>query len=311
MFPDPTFGEFINKDYIILKMDLDKGSYDDFQKIYSIKSFPTFVFFNGDKQEITRFSGASSKEGALIEKIKEVMEPTNSWFVFEKNFKDDVNTVDVYLEKLFGVQDTNKAQQVALEAFNRMSAEQKFSEKSLDLWKKAISSEKSELYKILIDNYKQGSNVVGKKEYTAYLSSIFRNIVYSSMMRKYTANDKRLEGFRQMYDENKLLKSTVTDYMITNYREIETDKKLNIGEMCYQLAKNMTDSERDFAYSTFRSKSERLYEVADYIVTFDKREAEVEAFKAKIEKVKNTLTFAEKIKQMTETRKKMEEAGQK
>lgn len=59
VFTQPEVGNFMNKSYVSIKIDMEKGEGPALAKKYEVGAFPTFLIFNGDGNEVGRFMGGS------------------------------------------------------------------------------------------------------------------------------------------------------------------------------------------------------------------------------------------------------------
>ncbi|WP_228376947.1 thioredoxin family protein [Chryseobacterium vrystaatense] len=57
IFPLQTVGDFYNSHFVNAKIDMEKGEGIDLAKKYNVKAFPTYLFINGDGEEVHRKLG--------------------------------------------------------------------------------------------------------------------------------------------------------------------------------------------------------------------------------------------------------------
>ncbi|MCO6476042.1 MAG: thioredoxin family protein [Phaeodactylibacter sp.] len=65
VFPDEKVGEFYNRHFINLKLDMEKGEGLTFRKTYPVSAFPTLYFINGDGEVVDKVRGAQDVDGFL------------------------------------------------------------------------------------------------------------------------------------------------------------------------------------------------------------------------------------------------------
>jgi len=61
-FPDPKVGEFYNKNFISVKIDMEKGEGPMFRQTYPVQSFPTLYYIDAKGEVLFRAVGARSAE---------------------------------------------------------------------------------------------------------------------------------------------------------------------------------------------------------------------------------------------------------
>ncbi len=65
VFPDEKVGEFFNRHFINMKLDMEKGEGLTFRKTYPVSAFPTLYFINGDGEVVDKVRGAQDVDGFL------------------------------------------------------------------------------------------------------------------------------------------------------------------------------------------------------------------------------------------------------
>ncbi len=70
VFTQPEVGAFMNKSYVSIKIDMEKGEGPALAKKYEVGAFPTFLIFNGDGNEVGRFMGGSEAP-EFIQRVKD------------------------------------------------------------------------------------------------------------------------------------------------------------------------------------------------------------------------------------------------
>lgn len=72
-FKDFLLSDYFNKNFISLKMDMEKGSGIDFKKKYAVTAYPTLLFLDGDGKVIHRSVG-SAPASVLLDKTKKALD---------------------------------------------------------------------------------------------------------------------------------------------------------------------------------------------------------------------------------------------
>ncbi|NOT38848.1 MAG: thioredoxin family protein [Saprospiraceae bacterium] len=101
-FPDPTVGEYYNTNFINIKVDMEKEEGPQLAQKYSVGSYPTLLYIDGDGKVVYRTAGMRGPED-FIELGKEVMKKIDKSAGFEKMYnegKKDGETVLAYIKSL-------------------------------------------------------------------------------------------------------------------------------------------------------------------------------------------------------------------
>lgn len=101
-FPDPTVGEYYNANFINLKVDMEKDEGPKLAKTYSVGSYPTLLYLDGDGKVVHRTAGMRGPED-FIELGKEVMKKLDKSADLEKLYnegKRDGASVLAYIKAL-------------------------------------------------------------------------------------------------------------------------------------------------------------------------------------------------------------------
>ncbi len=101
VFPQEIVGNYMNPNFVCLKMDMEKGEGPELAKKLQISAYPTFVFFNSRGQEVGRFLGGCQAE-EFIERVKKASADSTS-LEMDKRFADGERDEDFlysYLQTL-------------------------------------------------------------------------------------------------------------------------------------------------------------------------------------------------------------------
>lgn len=77
VFPDKTVGEFFNRNFINLKMDMEKGEGKTLRKTYKVSAYPTLLFLSSNGDVVYETKGARDANG-LIALGKKALLPNES-----------------------------------------------------------------------------------------------------------------------------------------------------------------------------------------------------------------------------------------
>lgn len=78
IFPLEEVGDFFNRNFVNLKLDMEKGQGLEFRKTYPVSAFPTFFFIDGSGKVVHKFKGGRDKDGFIREAEKALSKFDNS-----------------------------------------------------------------------------------------------------------------------------------------------------------------------------------------------------------------------------------------
>ncbi len=73
VFPTKIAGNYLNKEVIFVKYDMDKGAHSgdvEFKNKYKITGYPTFIVFDHTGKQINYFCGAPTDPKEFVERMK-------------------------------------------------------------------------------------------------------------------------------------------------------------------------------------------------------------------------------------------------
>lgn len=154
----------------MLKYELDIENPDGFKEKYGIKAFPTFVFLNGDGEEVARMLGGARDPKGFIRRVTEATAPENSFKAREERLKKDPSYAmdhiaflkDNYMEK--------EADEALASVFKNRSVEQNFDEKSLKYYDENIRDINSPIIQYMLNNGAEVAGVMGKDKYDEFIT---------------------------------------------------------------------------------------------------------------------------------------------
>lgn len=62
VFPNDTLGKFMNEHFVCMKLDMEHGEGPERNKTFHVKAYPTFIFFDADGKEMSRFEGMAMQD---------------------------------------------------------------------------------------------------------------------------------------------------------------------------------------------------------------------------------------------------------
>ena len=62
IFPNDTLGAYMNEHFVCMKLDMEHGEGPERNKTFQVKAYPTFIFFDADGKEMSRFEGMAMQD---------------------------------------------------------------------------------------------------------------------------------------------------------------------------------------------------------------------------------------------------------
>ena len=103
-FPQKLVGDYMNKTFVCVKFDAEKGEGVDVAKLYDVKAYPTFIIAAADKKELNRVLGYYEGE-KFVEKMQQCVIPENSPAMLRKRYAEGELTPQVIKGLAFIIDD--------------------------------------------------------------------------------------------------------------------------------------------------------------------------------------------------------------
>ena len=104
IFPQKLVGDYMNKTFVCVKFDAEKGEGVDVAKLFGVKAYPTFIVATADKTELNRVLGYY--EGPkFVEKLQQCVNPENTPAMLRKRYADGERTPEVIKGLAFIIDD--------------------------------------------------------------------------------------------------------------------------------------------------------------------------------------------------------------
>lgn len=115
VFPQKKVGDYFNKEFVSVKVDMEKGEGVDLKKRFEVKAFPTMLFLDCDGKVINRIVGADSNIDKFLNNVKSGL-GANSLSALTERFEGgerDTAFLTAYLNVLDRAYDSKKCAEVA------------------------------------------------------------------------------------------------------------------------------------------------------------------------------------------------------
>lgn len=170
VFPDEKVGEFYNRHFINMKLDMEKGEGLTFRKTYPVSAFPTLYFISGDGEVVDKVRGAQDVDGFLKlgEKVLGLADNSAEYATEYEKGKRDPELMYKYVRAL------NKAGKPSLSVANEYLDNQKdlTTDFNLRFILEAATEADSKIFSLLTDNRAAIERLAGEEA--------VRNQIYSA-----------------------------------------------------------------------------------------------------------------------------------
>jgi len=186
IFPLKPVGDYYNANFINAKIDMEKGEGIALAKKYNVKAFPTYLFINGDGEEVHRTLGYV-EEKDFIQFAMDAGDPnkrlTSLKQKFEKGEKDPE-----FLKNLAGLTIYNDADFAGRVLDRYFSAKTTLDQQDVQMILAGTQSTESPLYKIFQNKKEDIIKVLPADRY----DMVDKNIKLNTIMKKtYSADTKK------------------------------------------------------------------------------------------------------------------------
>jgi len=161
VFSQKRVGDYYNRNFINLKLDLEKPENKFIAEKYGVTAFPTYLFF--DPNGVLKFKAKAYLDAPIfLEMAKAAQDKDNNFEVNAKKIKDGDRSIGTV--KRFFVQEPyfKKRESLVEECFKTLSDEEKYSEDAWDLFNIYIKDPKSEPFQFFLKNRTQYAAKYGK-----------------------------------------------------------------------------------------------------------------------------------------------------
>lgn len=194
IFPKKEVGDFFNKNFVNIKIDMEKGEGIELAKKYNVKSFPTLLFISSEGKVVHKMVGGKDAD-ALIEGARNALDPKKqlSYFInkYEKGERD-ISFVLEYIKLLEAANDHQRLEEVSNYLIKTLPIE-RFATK--DMFKILVNAKvkfNSTAYKYVLSN----KNTLLSKVDTFTYFQFFESTIYSHLntIANNCANEEELKA---------------------------------------------------------------------------------------------------------------------
>ncbi|AZA75303.1 thioredoxin family protein [Chryseobacterium indoltheticum] len=188
IFPLKPVGDYYNANFVNAKIDMEKGEGIDLAKKYNVKVFPTYLFINGDGEEVHRTIGYV-EEKDFIQFAMDAGDPNKRLTALKQKFEKGEKDSE-FLLNLAGLtvyNDTEFSNKVLERYF---AAKPAITQDNLQLLLQAMKSTDGAPYKIFTERKADILKIIPEKN----VESIDKNVKVNTVMSKaYNTTTKKLD----------------------------------------------------------------------------------------------------------------------
>lgn len=185
VFPLKRVGDFLNQNFINLKIDMEKGDGVLIAQKYKIRAFPTFLILDQNGEEVNRVIGGGNAD-KFIEKIKAAMLPANSVGVLRYNYTQEPTFENalLYLKGLNSSRFLEEMDHFLIDLSNKVEAKRFYSEAVWPYIKAVIANPESQLFNLIIEKKGAVDQFLTKERVDRELASALKDFVRSYVHKK-------------------------------------------------------------------------------------------------------------------------------
>ena len=235
VFPNDSIGQFFNKHFISLKVDMEKGEGPALARQYGVKAYPTLLFIDPSTQEIVSQVVGFRTVKALLEDAQKAANPNRNLQGLAAQFNENPANpaiASAYLEGLWAASLTQERDETLKKYLSRLTPEEIC---TTDNWK-ILSAHTENPYSYAFDCLHKNSegfrNVVGKEAVNAKLDHLYR---YASMKfiyrKRVPENEFPQNNFNKLIELLKQEEGAEFAYYLTQLEMIDNVQKGNYRGM--------------------------------------------------------------------------------
>ncbi len=259
IFPLQTVGDFYNSHFINAKIDMEKGEGIGLAKKYNVKAFPTYLFINGDGEEVHRTLGYV-EEKDFIQFAKDAEDPSKRLTALKQKFENGEKDPE-FLKNLAGLtiyNDSEFAGKVLDRYFQQKTV---LDQEDIQMLLSGIQSTESPLYKTFQARKSDIIKILPEDRYTKVDKSIQLNTV---LKKSYNADTKswndsyfltESQKFMPKDEAEKTLKRAKANRALKN-KDIPTYEKLTL-ELYKDYSAASSEELNSLAWNFFENVSNK------------------------------------------------------
>jgi thiol-disulfide isomerase/thioredoxin len=152
VFTQKSVGDYFNANFVNTRFDMEKGEGRDIAVKYGVRSYPTYLFLNGDGELVSQNFGYM-EESMFLTMAQDVNSPNNKKGSLKERFAKGEKDPDflINIMKLNSSSDFNFAKQASERYFENKKATEEFSKDDVGLLLFFLKSTEDKNYKVFTD----------------------------------------------------------------------------------------------------------------------------------------------------------------
>lgn len=204
VFPNDTIGEFFNRHFISLKVDMEKGEGPALGRQYEVKAYPTLLFIHPSTQAVvSQIVGFRTVQG-LLEEAQKAADPKRNLQGLATQFHEnpsDATIASAYLQALQAASLTQERDETLKRYFSQLVPEQVCTADNWQILTSHTDNPYSFAFDFLHKNRDGFREAVGAETVDAKLDHLYRYATMKFIFRKrIPENDFPQENFNKLME---------------------------------------------------------------------------------------------------------------
>ncbi|MFP3597273.1 thioredoxin family protein [Chryseobacterium sp. SIMBA_029] len=311
IFPLKTVGDYYNGHFINAKIDMEKGEGIGLAKKYNVKAFPTYLFINGDGEEVHRTLGYV-EENDFIQFAKDAGDPNKRLTSLKQKFENGEKDPE-FLKNLAGLTLYNDAEFSGKVLDRYFQSKESLDQEDVQMLLAGTQSSDSPLYqvfkarkpevvKVIGDKYDKfdkniNLNTILKKSYNADTKTWNDNYFMTESQKFLTKEEaektlKRVKASRALKDKDIATYEKLTLELYKDYSAASSEELNSLAWNFFENVNTKSSLEKAVAWAQESVKKDQNYANTDTLANLynkvgDKKNAKMWAEKS-IELAKST-----------------------
>ncbi|KFF18713.1 thioredoxin family protein [Chryseobacterium sp. JM1] len=259
IFPLQTVGDFYNSHFVNAKIDMEKGEGIGLAKKYNVKAFPTYLFINGDGEEVHRTLGYV-EEKDFIQFAKDAEDPNKRLTALKQKFENGEKDPE-FLKNLAGLTIYNDSELAGRVLDRYFQQKTTLDQEDVQMLLSGVQSTESPLYKIFQNKKAEIIKIFPEEKYAKFDKNIKLN---TAVKKSYNAETKtwndsyfltETQKFMTKEESEKFLKKVKASRALKD-KDIPTYEKLTI-ELYKDYSAASSEELNSLAWNFFENVSSK------------------------------------------------------
>lgn len=305
IFPLQTVGDFYNSHFVNAKIDMEKGEGVGLAKKYNVKVFPTYLFINGDGEEVHRTIGYV-EEKDFIQFAKDAEDPSKRLTSLKKKFEGGEKDPE-FLKNLAGLTIYNDAEFAGKVLERYFQQKTTMDQEDVQMLLSGTQSTEGPLYKIFQSKKAEITKIFPEDRYAKFDKNVKVNTVvkksynpdtkswndsyFLTESQKFLTKDesekvlKRAKAGRALKDKDIPTYEKLTLELYKDYSAANSDELNSVAWNFFENVSNKASLEKAVAWAQESVKKDESYANTDTLANLynkigDKKNAKIWAEKS-------------------------------